>query len=698
MNPAFLDEMSWEMAEVYGAITDQILINLARHFPFFVADTVPRSAFAYQAKMLAQMGQVNAETMRIIRNGLADAGPALRNVLEQSVMDAVRVAEPDLFKAVKRGIFNPPTIPVVTPNMTRAFNLYYQQAADKLNLVNTVMLESTKSAYQKTVTNVVAEYELAERLNRTQIALDVATGETITGVESWNNALRHATDRLKDGGIVGFIDHAGRQWSAEAYVAMDIRTTVFNTGRAAVWETNQSFGNDLYSVSYHNGARPKCYPYQNRVISSTDNARTVADLDGNPIEVLAQSDTSYGEAAGLFGINCKHYPTPFIPGVSVIEGTPQNKEDNERAYAESQHQRSLERKIREEKRDLMMAKARGDSEEEIARLREKTRQTSQEIDDFCKETGRQRRRNREGVYTKRDFPDADRYDVTQFEHEQQQLINQYFGNGGAQQGYTFGQLTPNEPIVPTTPTVPNVAQQATQTPPVVVQSQAGTSVLDAQDMAALRKHMQDNYGITVDSTIDSLDFSTVREALSGFESVANEVPEVRKSIKTVTTSTQGVMSCNGTKITFNPHYYKDPKVLQATIDRCVASHWWPANTSAASIGAHETAHGIEWVLIEKSGKYGTRFEQVDAWNKCTEAKLIRSDAAKAVKKTPFGKGKVNKELFESISGYAAKTPSETMAEAFADVYANGENASPMSKAIHEFTMNTYEAYKAKGVP
>ena len=47
MNPAFLDNMSWEMAEVYGAITDQILINLARHFPFYDAgDPLPESLYS----------------------------------------------------------------------------------------------------------------------------------------------------------------------------------------------------------------------------------------------------------------------------------------------------------------------------------------------------------------------------------------------------------------------------------------------------------------------------------------------------------------------------------------------------------------------------------------------------------------------------------------------------------------------------
>ena len=64
MNPAFLDEMSWEMAEVYGAITDQIIINLARLFPYVkVGGKVPESAFTYQAAMLAQMGKVNAQTI-----------------------------------------------------------------------------------------------------------------------------------------------------------------------------------------------------------------------------------------------------------------------------------------------------------------------------------------------------------------------------------------------------------------------------------------------------------------------------------------------------------------------------------------------------------------------------------------------------------------------------------------------------------
>ena len=436
MHPAFLDNMSWEMAEVYGAITDQILINLARHFPFYqYVEELPTSAFTYQAKMLAQIGQVNKETIRIIRNGLEDADLALQGVLEQAIIDAVKTAEPELLEGVKSGVFQMPTTPIIAPNQMRAFQLYYEQAAQKLNLVNTVMLESTQSAYQQMVSDVVSQIELSDKINRTQIAIDTATGEIVTGVSSWNQAIKHATDSLKNGGITGFIDHAGRQWSAEGYVAMDMRTTVFNTGRAATWETNQNFGNDLYVVSYHNGARPLCYPWQNKVISSMDSSRKVIDLDGNEIQVIPQSATSYGQPAGLFGINCKHYPTPFIPGVSVIEGHPQDPEANVKTYEESQKQRALERKLREEKRDLQMLKEQGASDEDIAKQRAKCRQTSEEIDEFCKSTGRARHRDREAVYTKREFPPADRYDVAAFERDQKELIDNYYQTGGEQQRF-----------------------------------------------------------------------------------------------------------------------------------------------------------------------------------------------------------------------------------------------------------------------
>ena len=466
MRPALIDSMSWEMAEVYGAVTDQILINLAHYFPYYDSRNFPRSSITYQADMLAQMGQVNKETMAIIRRNLVGCDKYLNAALEQVIVDSVQAVNPTLWGAVKKGIFMPPTRPVLAPNQYRAFSLYYTQAANKLNLVNTVMLESTQQAYRATVADIAA------RVQATQTALDIGAGEVVTGVSSWNKATANAIKRLQQNGITGFIDHGGHRWSAEAYVAMDIRTTMFNTGRAAVWETNQNFGNDLYQVSYHNGARPLCYPWQSKVISSTDNARVVADLDGYEVQVYAQSETSYGEPAGLFGINCKHYPTPFIPGVSIIRDGGQPEEENAKTYEESQQQRGLERKIREEKRDLMMLKAQGAPDDIIKAQRERIRATDDEIEDFCNATGRARRQNRESVYTERKFPAAETYDVAAFVDDQKQLMEGFYSVGGAQVEFNNTQgMTPNVPLAPkprpapvatAVPTQQATAQPATQ--------------------------------------------------------------------------------------------------------------------------------------------------------------------------------------------------------------------------------------------
>ena len=58
--------MSWAMAEVYEAVTDRVLVNLAKYFPYISKSSEVRDLYEYQARMLAQLGQVNRETADII--------------------------------------------------------------------------------------------------------------------------------------------------------------------------------------------------------------------------------------------------------------------------------------------------------------------------------------------------------------------------------------------------------------------------------------------------------------------------------------------------------------------------------------------------------------------------------------------------------------------------------------------------------
>ena len=421
MTPSFLDNMSWRMAEVYGAVTDRILINLSKYFAFVNDSAEAKGSFEYQARMLAKMGQVTKETVDIIANSLDGADAALRAALEAAIMNALRNEEPKLRQAAQLGLLGavPPSF---VPDQSQAFKAYYQQSADKLNLVNTVMIESTQAAYSATVADAAA------RLERTQGFLNVAAGETVTGVSTYNQAMRGAVAKMVKNGLTGFIDHAGRRWTPETYVAMDVRTTMFRTARAAIWERQDQYGNDLYQVSSHNGARPLCYPWQGKVISRSDTVRDVTDLDGNTVHVYAQSETSYGQAAGLFGVNCGHYPMSFIPGVSTLKGEPQDPEENEKTYAESQEQRALERKLRAERRDLAVMKAQGESPEAIRKQQERVKTASAEIDDFCDRTGRARRKLREYTPIDAKWPNKDSYDPQTFPHEQKDKLAEWFKN------------------------------------------------------------------------------------------------------------------------------------------------------------------------------------------------------------------------------------------------------------------------------
>lgn len=407
MNPRFIEEMGWRMGEVFAAVTDRILINLARHFPYIAEGATPGGAWDYQVRKLAELGQVTRETEAIILESMKGGDQALAELLEETIRESLKPVEKPLRQAAEKGLllgqgFLPPEI---SPQMTKAFSAYYRQAADKMNLVNTVMLESTQQVYQNTVSDIVQRMIIAEKIETTQGILNIATGEVVSGVSPLNKAVRDSVKKMVDNGITGFIDHGGHHWSPEAYVTMDIRTTLANTGRAAVTEEMERYGCDLFCVSWHDGARPLCYPWQGKVISESNWTGEVEDLDGNKVHVYALNETSYGEPAGLFGINCGHYKIPFIPGFSKSRQPEQNEEQNAKEYEQSQQQRTLERKLRYEKRDLQVLKAQGASEEEIKAQRLRVKNARTELNDFCEETGRARRSAREQTPIKAEWPD-----------------------------------------------------------------------------------------------------------------------------------------------------------------------------------------------------------------------------------------------------------------------------------------------------
>lgn len=274
-----------------------------------------------------------------------------------------------------------------------AAKAFQRQAASDLNLVNTVMQYKAGSAYVNAVNAIYRE------TNR-QSTLDImgkGAAKAVSGQMSLQEATRKTIRELAQKGIPAFVDKRGREWSPEAYVMMDMRSTLGNTARAAQNARCDEYNIQLIEVSSNMGARPLCAPYQGRIFSRDGSKGVTTDGAGGKIYYTPLSETSYGKPAGLFGINCGHVQYPFVPGINFQRYFPYPKEENDRRYMQFQQQRAMERGIRAAKRECMMLQEVGDTEG-LQKASLRLRNQREKYSAYCKETGLKQHNDRTQVY------------------------------------------------------------------------------------------------------------------------------------------------------------------------------------------------------------------------------------------------------------------------------------------------------------
>lgn len=347
------------LVRVYEACVDEILVNLAKHFNISAMGNT--ASFEYEVEMLSKLGAVRRETAAIIAKRIAQNEPMLEEALKTAMLDALENIEPELKQAATEGLLqNAPM--EVEEGIQNQLMAYSRQARSQLNLVNTVMLESTAEAFKK---GIYAAVDIVREMDAAQEIINKQTGKVVIGTSTLQQSVRAAVKAMVDEGITGFVDRAGRKWSAEAYVRMDIKTTVSNAANAAVMTRNEQYGNDIVWPRVNTTARPGCYPWQGQLISMGNRELDVPDGNGKMRHVYPVSQTTYGQPAGIWGINCHHGPmNVFIPGFSYVRGedVKPDQEKNDRLYQLTQEQRRLEREVRYAKRDAAMYDAAGDRE------------------------------------------------------------------------------------------------------------------------------------------------------------------------------------------------------------------------------------------------------------------------------------------------------------------------------------------------
>ncbi|UKI16901.1 MAG: phage minor capsid protein [Ruminococcus sp.] len=276
-----------------------------------------------------------------------------------------------------------------------AAKAFQRQAASDLNLVNTVMGYKAKSAYVNAVNAIYRDTAEGR-----QGALDImgkGAAKAVSGQMSLQEATRKTIRELAQKGIPAFVDKRGREWSPEAYVMMDMRSTLGNTARAAQDARCDEYGINLIELSSHLGARPKCAIDQGKIYSRDGTSGVTTDGAGNKIHFTPFSQTSYGQPDGILGINCGHVQYPFAEGINFQRYFPYPKEENDRRYMQFQQQRAMERGIRAAKRECMMLQETGDTEG-LQKASLRLRNQREKYRAYCKETGLKQHNDRTQVY------------------------------------------------------------------------------------------------------------------------------------------------------------------------------------------------------------------------------------------------------------------------------------------------------------
>ena len=386
------DELSAPLVRTLLDMEDDILREIASQL---AKDGNISDTSKWRIRQLARSGRFDKRAASIIagysgvQNGQAmdmvlEAARAEIGYLDNAVQAANAAGLSEYFS----------DIPAETSALNAA-KAFQRQAASDLNLVNTVMKYKAGSAFVSAVNSVYRESQKGR-----QDVLDImgkSSAKVVMGHMSLQEATRKTIRELARKGIPAFVDKSGREWSPEAYIMMDMRSTLANTARAAQDMRCDQYGIQLIEVSSHMGARPLCAPYQGRIFSRDGSKGITTDGAGGKIYYTPLSETSYGQPAGLFGINCGHVQYPFAPGINFQRYFPYPKEENDRRYRQFQQQRAMERDIRATKRECMMLQEL-DDKEGLQKASQRLRAQKEKYSAYCKDTGLGTHYDRTQVY------------------------------------------------------------------------------------------------------------------------------------------------------------------------------------------------------------------------------------------------------------------------------------------------------------
>lgn len=171
--------------------------------------------------------------------------------------------------------------------------------------------------------------------------LDRAYNLVATGAMSYTQAVKNVVKNIVSNGVQ--VDYpTGHTDTIETATLRAVRTGISQATAQIQVARMAEHGVDLVITSSHLGARPSHQLWQGQIFSRSGKGKYPNFVES----------TGYGSVTGLCGANCRHSFSPYFEGMdNPFEHF--DSEENLKQYEKEQYQRTLERRIRKTKREVM---------------------------------------------------------------------------------------------------------------------------------------------------------------------------------------------------------------------------------------------------------------------------------------------------------------------------------------------------------
>lgn len=337
-NPHQLTITSSQVQDIYMSLEQEIfkLIATRLNTKGITSDNV----LTWQIKMLNELHLVNEATIKLLSEATGLAEEAINKLF---IDQGLKIYDESIAD-ISKGNSNP----VINPDIDQLLSGYADQTF--LDIKNTVNQTLVSTNYgEKSLTTDMYQQIIKE-----------TTGSVIAGTKTPERALADTIYKWRDKGIKPvLVDKGGNEWSLEGYV----RTVVSTTSNRAFQSVRDTAAHDnnihTFVMSSHPASREACASIQGKLV--TDRRKSFTDKEtGEYFESLYNH--GYGTPGGTFGINCTHIKWPYIPGVNTNNQPQYDRQESVSNGKIQQKQRALERRVREEKRKLELAKELGDEQ------------------------------------------------------------------------------------------------------------------------------------------------------------------------------------------------------------------------------------------------------------------------------------------------------------------------------------------------